>query len=239
MNLDVSPAKFQSMSNEKKKTYIAKLLIRESNSIPVEEGQVPVAIIMAGLPGAGKTEFLESISELILQQNKHLHFVRIDLDQIVTVYPDYSPKDYYKFRSRGNVVISRCIDTARKERHNIMIDGTFSGASGASLRTIEKLLDSGYKVQLVYMYDKAKTAWHFTQQREKETNRGVSKEGFIAASTNLITNLKQASIRFSNHEDFSIFAVLQKQLRDKNYIITSQRDKVDNMLDKTYNVSEL
>jgi hypothetical protein len=54
----------------------------------------------------------------------------------------------------------------------MMIDGTFSGKSGASVDTIGNLLDSGYIVQLVYLYDSAETAWNYTLKREKETARG-------------------------------------------------------------------
>jgi predicted ABC-type ATPase len=172
MKLDISPKEFQALSTTKKKKYIARLLIKESKAQPVAAESRPIAFVMAGLPGAGKTEFLDTLTEMINHLERWMPFVRIDLDQIVTVYPDYSPKDYYKFRSDGNRVLAWSVDEARHGRYNMMIDGTFSGKSGASVDTIGNLLDSGYIVQLVYLYDSAETAWNYTLKREKETARG-------------------------------------------------------------------
>lgn len=239
MKLDISTEQFQKLSNEKKKKYIAGLIIRESGSVSVKEGNPPIAFVMAGLPGAGKTEFLDSLDLLIRNGNDFESFVRIDLDQIVSVYPDYTPKDYYKFRSSGNVVLARCVDEARKGRYNIMLDGTFSGKSGATINTIDKLLEDGYIVQLVYMYDNAQTAWDYTVKREKETNRGVSMEGFVSASKNLVVNLKEANKRYSEHPHFKLIAVVQKELRDKNYTIKTQKSDVDNIINTPYNIDSI
>ncbi len=239
MRLDISAEEFQAYSAERKKRYIANLLIQESGAISVPDGLTPVAFVMAGLPGAGKTEFLDTISELLTIKGKFEPFVRIDLDQIVTVYPDYTPKDYYKFRSSGNVVLARCVDMARYGRYNMMIDGTFSGKSGATVNTIGKLLDDGYRVELVYMYDEAETAWMYTQKRELETSRGVDLKGFLEACTNIIVNLQTVKDRYFDNDKFEIIAVIQKELRDKEYAITTENDEVDNMLHKTYNTSNI
>ncbi len=234
MNLDISADDFDSLSNEKKKKYIANLLIKESKATPISATETPVAFVMAGLPGAGKTEFLDTLSEVLIKTKGNSNFVRIDLDQIVTVYPDYTPKDYYKFRSSGNVVLARCIDIAKHGRYNMMIDGTFSGKSGATVNTIGDLLDNGYFVVLFYLYDNAETAWDYTQKRELETYRGVSRDGFVAACKNIIVNLKEVRKRFAENPQFQIVAVVQKKLRDKDYYITTELIEVDKIIDKPY-----
>jgi predicted ABC-type ATPase len=149
MKRDISAEEFEKMSNEAKKRYVVSLIIREAKSMPVESPEFPIAIVMAGVPGAGKTEYLDSLEDTLKKEGNFNPFVRIDLDQIVTVYPDYTPKTYNKFRSQGNNLLARCIDELRRRKYNVMIDGTFSGTSGSSVRNIEKLLDNGYKVSLM------------------------------------------------------------------------------------------
>ena len=238
MKLDIAAAQFAAMSGEQKKKYIANLFIKKSGAKPVDEGSIPVAVITAGLPGAGKTEFLDTLAEDI----KDLKFnppVRIDLDEIVSVYPDYTPKDYYKFRSQGNIVLERTIDIAKAGRYNMFIDGTFSGQSGASIQAVKRLLDAGYKVMLVYVYDKIETAWMYTQKRKLETGRDVDFEGFKESADQLVSNLNKAFDEFSDSKLFTMHAVIQKELRDHNYDIKTDNDDIYKLLEMRYNTNKL
>ena len=238
MKRDISNQEFDAFSKEKKKQYIAELLIRTSGATPVLSPKPPVAFVMAGLPGAGKTEFLDTLSELLLGKNFE-PFVRIDLDQIVTIFPQYTPQSYDRFRSQGNYALARCVDVARKGNYNMMIDGTFSGVSGASVANLEKLLEAGYIVAMYYMHDDALTAWSYTKAREAETRRGITKDGFLRACQNIQVNLKLAVQKFRNREAFRLYAVVQKELRDKNYQILSDPQRIDAVLEKGYNIDKL
>lgn len=235
MQIDITSKEFNKLSNEKKKKYIAQLFIRRSDAKPVAKEDVPVAFVMAGLPGAGKTEFLDTVAENSSAKGFE-PFVRIDLDQIVAVYPDYTPKDYYKFRSQGNIVLARTIDEARRGRYNILIDGTFSGLSGASVATVGQLLKEGYRVNLVYIYDTADSAWRYTEKRKIETGRAIDKKGFAQAAQNLVVNIRNVAALHNDNQMFSISAVIQKKLRDKEYNIITQVDDIDNILKLDYNV---
>lgn len=239
MKRDIPAEQFEKMSNEAKKRYVVSLIIREANSMPVIQPEFPIAIVMAGVPGAGKTEYLDSLEETLKKEGDFNPFVRIDLDQIVTIYPDYTPKTYSKFRSQGNNLLARCIDELRRQKYNTMIDGTFSGTSGSSVRNIEKLLDNGYKVSLVYMYDDAATAWSYTQSREIETDRGIDKEGFISSCANISINLQTAIKEFSSNPAFTFTLVKQKKLRDKNYELIEDRKEIDAILNTGYNIDKL
>lgn len=236
---DIPADEFESLSNEGKKRYIVSLLIKEAKAKPVVGDTPPVAVVMAGVPGAGKTEFLDSLTEALHEDDKYGEFVRIDLDQIVTIYPDYTPKTYKKFRSQGNNVLARCVDVLRRQRYNIMIDGTFSGTPEASVRNVEKLLDSGYVVMMVYMHDVAETAWQYTRSRESLTDRGIDKNGFIESCENITANLKTVVTRFRGKRTFSLSVVKQKALRDKDYVILTNDPDVDNIIDQGYNIDKL
>lgn len=239
MKRDVTAKEFEGYSKEKKKNYIANLLIRVSKASPVDPPKTPIAIIMAGVPGAGKTEFLDTFDELFKEENYFNPFVRIDLDQIVTIYPRYTPQSYEKFRSHGNYALARCIDVAKAGRYNMMIDGTFAGSSGSSIRNVERLLESGYSVVMFYLYDKAYTAWEYTKKRELETKRGIDKIGFINACKNVPLNLQKALDQFKNKKQFAFFVVVQKELRDKNYQIYDDKKLIDKILNEGYNIDEL
>jgi hypothetical protein len=238
MKLDITAEDFARLSNEKKKKYIAKLFVRKSGAKPVPDDKTPIAYIMAGLPGAEKTEFLDTIAEEIRNAGGE-PFVRIDLDEIVGVYPDYTPKDCYKFRSQGNNVLARTVDEARHGRYNILLDGTFSGQTGASVNTVTQLLEEGYRVNLLYMYDTAKSAWFYTQKRELETGRGIGKKGFIDAAHNLPINIRKVVELHSENANFSLNAVIQKELRDRDYYVLTQKSEIDNIIKLDYNVDNI
>jgi len=230
--------KFDQLSSEGKKKYIVNLIIKDSGSKPVGEGEVPIAFVMAGIPGSGKTEFLDTVTEELQNKYKNKEFVRIDLDQIVTIYPGYTPKTYSKFRSQGNNVLARSVDQLRRKRYNMMIDGTFSGVSGSSLRNVDKLLSAGYRVSLVYMHDSAENAWSYTQDREKVTDRGIDKDDFLQSCANISDNLKSAMLQFNdnNNNNFSMAVVQQKKLRDKNYEVLTSLSDIDKIINDGYNI---
>lgn len=239
MILDLPEDKFEKLSTEQKKKHIVGLLIKESGAAPVPYGQQPVAYVMAGIPGAGKTEFLDSTTEELQEVGYGSDFVRVDLDQIVTIYPNYTPKTYAKFRSQGMNVLTRCIDVLRHQRYNVMIDGTFSGTSGASIRNIEKLLEAGYRVSMVYMYDNPQTAWEYTQYREQETDRGIDRDGFIESCENISSNLKTVMLKFSSNPNFTLSIIRQKELRDKNYDVITDDKEIDKIINEGYNIDKI
>lgn len=219
---ELSDKEFEELSLTKKKLYVAQLIINQSDAKPVTGIRPPIAIVMAGLPGAGKTEFLDTFSELLIDGNLG-KFVRIDLDEIVTIYPGYTPKTDAQFRRQGNIAVAKCVDVAIKGRYNMMIDGTFSGSTGVSINNIERLLDSGYLVFMFFMHDKVETSWKYTLAREKLTSRGIEKQGFIKSCSGVITNCRTAIEKFGTNEQFNISVVLQKELRDRDYKVVHNR----------------
>lgn len=239
MKRDISAEEFENLSKEKKKQYIAELIIRASSANPVIPPKPPLAVVMAGIPGAGKTEFLDTFDELVIKKRDFETLVRIDLDQIVTIYPKYTPQSYEKFRSQGNYALARCIDVAKAGRYNMMIDGTFAGPSGSSINNITRLLDAGYLVSMFYLYDDAKTAWEYTKSREAETRRGIDREGFLRACKNVSANLREALEKFGSNKNFTLYVVVQKKLRDKDYKIYGDRERIDKIIDKGYNIDTL
>jgi len=239
MKLDLSLHEFVNLGSNKQKEYVARLLIKSSGAKPVEEDLPPVAFVMAGIPGAGKTEFLDSVVDELDEIRQVQQFVRIDLDEIVTVFPGYTPKTNAKFRSQGTNVLARTIDVCRHGRYNMMIDGTFSGQSGASINNIQRLLETGYEVVLIFMFDKPETAWSYTVDREKLTDRGIGRDEFIQSCKNLSANLLKARELFSGNKNFTMKVVKQKVLRDKNYEYVTDSQEIDNIIKQGYDIAKV
>ena len=66
-----------------KKALVAKIV---GNVTPPDDGNKPVAVFAAGIPGAGKTEFLDRLLAGVP------NIVRIDLDEIVRLFNGYKPE---------------------------------------------------------------------------------------------------------------------------------------------------
>lgn len=69
MKRHISSVEFEKMTNSARKRYVGLLLIQEANSMPVEPPSLPIAIDMAGLPGAG---FLASCTNISTNLKKAL-----------------------------------------------------------------------------------------------------------------------------------------------------------------------
>jgi hypothetical protein len=118
----------------------------------------------------------------------------------------------------------------------MMIDGTFAGTTGASLSNVDRLLDAGYFVRMYFMHDKVNTSWRYTEARESLTRRGIGKQGFEFACKNVPRNVKAAVDRFGTNKRFKLSIVLQKELRDKDYTIVDNKEQIDEILNRGYNI---
>lgn len=162
------------------KIELANSIITKSGAIP--DGN-PTAIFMAGLPGAGKTEFSKAL--LYLLDSKA---VRLDMDEIASQIKGYKPEKADLFRGGASELLSKTLDLTLHKKLDFIMDGTFSSKN--AIKNVQRALDHGYKVKIVYIYQDPKLAWDFTEKREQIEHRAINKEGFIDAYFNTITNLK-------------------------------------------------
>ena len=137
-------------------------------------GQSRQAVFMAGIPGAGKTEFVDN-----LKLNPYfMHFITIEHDKLVEYLPGYQPENYYRYRSAGSTIVNHLLKRCLECSHSFILDGTL--AHNAGLANIKKVLGRGYEVQVVYIVLGVAKAWDATQKREKVVKRGIEGEGFVA-----------------------------------------------------------
>lgn len=209
-------------ARENKKALVSEF-ISQFNAKPADN---PVAVFTAGIPGAGKTEFLDRL----FQDDKD--FVRMDLDEIVTLFPKYSPEKYYLYRGAANIILEAVFDHCRHSKLNFVMDGTLSHTNAS-----ENIANSlkRHLVILFYIWQEPKKAWQLTIDRETLTKRGVSKEGFISACINIPKNLKK--IRKNFGEKVMVIAI--KKSDDHKYQIIRDQAEIDSLLTKIYTKKEL
>lgn len=163
------------------KNDFAKKLIRDSGAS--SDGSSS-AIFMAGLPGAGKTEFTKN-----LIKNSDLKVVRLDMDEIASQIEDYQPQIADAFREGATVLLDRVFDLTIRGGYDFIMDGTFS--SNKALKNIDRVIKHNYAVKVIYVHQDPKLAWRFTQAREKVEKRSIDLAGFINSYFGTIANLRK------------------------------------------------
>ena len=164
----------------KNKNSFANKMITSSGVQPHPE---PAAFFMAGLPGAGKTEFTQSlIKELGLK------VVCIDMDEIATHIDKYDPLKADAFREAATDLLNAVYDRTLHRKVDFIMDGTFRSAN--SLRNIERAIEKGYAIKVFFISQEPEIAWEFTQAREKVEKRAIDKQGFINGYFDIYDNIK-------------------------------------------------
>lgn len=209
--IGVKVARIIIMDLRKLNSHDRKLLAREllrKYEFTISEN--PVAIFMAGLPGAGKTELtLRLIKELKERP------LRVDMDEIASYIKGYSPDRASDFRADATAVLEKIFDEATKKKHWLIMDGTFSHETKA-IANIERCLKYGYKVSLYYVHQEPIRAWEFTKSREAIEKRSISVNGFIKTYYAMRKNLRDL---VSLEKDIAINAIVKDQDNREKYTI--------------------
>lgn len=213
------------------KTHQKEIVNKIVSDANLESSEKPVAIFMAGLPGAGKTELTYGIMEQFGRS-----FIRIDMDELATMIKGYKPEIADEFRRPATRLLDNLFSKTIKEKLDFIMDGTF-GSSKAT-QNIERVVKRGYNVNVVYVYQDPKRAWEFTLAREKIEHRSISKEGFLESYYKTINNLHKAAMQFDGRITIHIME------KDKNNKVKGQwvdvsEDRIDKIINIIYNKDEL
>ena len=212
---------------ENKKSF-AENFFTKSNAKSIKE---PIAIFMAGLPGAGKTE---------LSKNLLLHLptgiLRLDMDEIAEQIPGYTPQHADEFRKPATTFLNRIYDESLKRKYPIMMDGTFGSKN--AIKNIKRAISHGYIAILLYVYQDPNIAWDFTKARKKVEHRAISEDGFIETYFNLLLNLK--TILTDKPDNLYIDAIIKfKDNQNYDYLPDITTQDIDNIVKETYNKDTL
>jgi predicted ABC-type ATPase len=172
---------------KKNKKAIAKRLT-DKNIFKPEEN--PVSVFMAGSPGAGKTEASISLLEKLSEDGTRI--LRIDADDLRSEFSEYRGENSYLFQRAVSVLVEKIHDLALEQKQSFVLDGTLSNYQKAE-SNIERSLNKGRPVQILYVYQEPHLAWNFVLAREVEEGRGIKPEHFIEqyfAARDVINQLK-------------------------------------------------
>ena len=168
----------KSWARKNKKSFANKM-ITDAKVVAHEE---PAAFFMAGLAGAGKTEFtVNLIKEL------DLRVVRIDMDEIATHIDAYNPLQADAFRAAASDMLNAVFDRVLHRKVDFIMDGTFRSPN--SLSNIKRALQKGYTVKVLYIHQAPDIAWSFTKAREKTEKRAIDRAGFTQGYFDIHTNI--------------------------------------------------
>lgn len=210
-------------ARQNKKSLIAKVV----TSHAAKPQDMPIAIFMAGIPGAGKTEFIKRLF------GPSADAVIIDLDEIVKLFPGYSPDKYYLYRSAGFIILDECVTYCRKKKLNFILDGTFGYTK--ALENIKHALKR-HDVVIMYVWKDPSQAWQHTKDRELIEKRKIDRKGFIHSCANVPDNLKKVRERYG--ENLPIVAFKRNESND-DYTITRDPREVDKIINIRYTEEEL
>jgi len=155
------------------KKRIAKAL-SDSSMYPAERD--PVAVFMAGSPGAGKTE---SSRELVKNfERDGSKVLCIDPDELRYQFSEYSGQNSHLFQGAISIVVDKVLDLAYENRQSFLLDGTLSNLEVAR-RNVTRATGHRRATQILYVYMNPLQAWRFVQAREAAEGRRIRLESFV------------------------------------------------------------
>ena len=203
-------------AKDNKQALVAKLLTNHASPASGDK----IAIFMAGLPGAGKTELVRRLIPHLPNQ-----FVVIEHDRLVEPLPGYKPELAYDYRPAGSTLVTAALAESLARGLSFIVDATLSSPVGRS--NIKKALGRGYYVVIIHVDQDPDVARDFTQKREVVVGRGISSEGFDAAWQKLGDNLDQIKNRHRNNPNFQLVHI------DKTPGTAEQPAKITTTVDQT------
>lgn len=218
------------------KTHKKEIINKYANLEEYPSEEAPFTIIMAGSPGAGKTEFSVKLIEELYEKQPESKIVRVDADEIKDAIPTYNGQNSYIVQSAAIIAMEKIIDHIYEKKQNALIDGTFAHYE-SSVKNIERSLRKNRPVKIWYLYLDAKIAWDFTRKREIIEGRPIKKASFIEAYFKAKENVNRAKKQFGN--DVELNLVIKDIESYKKNKLHLNIDNVDNYQTIGYTVDQL
>lgn len=206
-----------------------KKLIAEKIVDPFPQEENPASVFMAGSPGAGKTEVSKSLLESFERSA-----LRIDNDDLRSEFKDYIGSNSHIFQSPATRLVEAVHDRALARKVSFILDTTLSSYEVAK-KNIERSLNKGRKVMIIFVYQSPRNAWDFVQAREKIEGRRVPPDVFVKQfiDSQIVVNKLKAEFK----EKIQVEVLVQDLLETKAY--HGDVETIDQYLDHKYDVNSL
>lgn len=215
----------------KNKKTIAKRLTPKDIFIPEKD---PVSVFMAGSPGAGKTEASKSLIEKYSNGSGY-KILRIDPDELREEFEYYDGSNSFLFQGGVSILVEKIHDLAISNKQSFILDGTLSNFDKA-VKNIERSINRGRFVQILYVYQDPKQAWFFVKEREKVEGRNIKMEDFIHQyfkARDVVNNIKE---HFGKNIHIDL---IHKNVDGTNKVYQDNINKIDNYVEEKYNPASL
>jgi predicted ABC-type ATPase len=190
----------------------------------------PVAVFMAGSPGAGKTEASQALVERLGGP-----VLRIDPDDYRQLIPGYNGKKSCLFQRAVGKIVEKVLDEAFGKRQSFILDGTLSNYDVA-FRNISRALAKGRVVQILYVFQEPCQAWRFVKDREALDGRNIPVDVFVGqyfAARDVVNRLKEELGRKIKVD------LIIKNLDGGNRVYEGNIQAIDGYVKETYSVRSL
>lgn len=127
-------------------------------------------IFLAGAPGAGKTEFLETVLDTE-------NFIVIDIDKYRQYFKWYNGRNADLYQDSCSRVATRIFDYCIKNNLKLIFDGTLT--SEIWLKNIKKALEKERKMGIVLIYQDPVISYSYTIARQERNERKVDIDTFL------------------------------------------------------------
>ena len=191
----------------------------------------PVSVFMAGSPGAGKTE----ASIELIGRFPEWRILRIDPDELRELFPGYTGGNAWLFQRAVARIVDAVLDQAFHRRLSFVLDGTFSSYEVAR-KNVERSLDAGRRVQILYVYQAPMLAWGFVQAREAAEGRRIEPASFVEQyfGAREVVNRLKAELGTAIHVD-----LLMKNNDNSNRFYRAGVDRIDSHIPEQAGRAEL
>lgn len=184
----------------------------------------PVAIFMAGTPGAGKTEVSKWLLSLFSPEP-----IRIDADELRELLPGYNGSNSHVVQSAATIAVEKMLDQTYAKKFSFILDATFAYKNAAM--NLKRAVRRGYATQIYFIYQNPVDAWNFTKAREKKEGRHVPKEAFINAYFASRENVKNVKKEFG---DEVLLTLIVRNYTTGESVIHDDVDDIESYLPKDY-----
>jgi hypothetical protein len=195
----------------------------------------PVAVFMAGSPGAGKTEASKELLTDIEAREPKSRVLRVDPDDLRCHFPSYKGNNSYLFQGAISILVGKILDLAHEQRQSFLLDGTLSNLVVAR-ENVVRCLKKRRPVQILYVYQDAVLAWRFVLAREAGEGRNVPVGRFIEqyfAARDVVNTLK------SEFGTEIMVDLLVKPNDSVERLYKAGIDRIDNHVKEKYDRREL
>lgn len=201
--------------------------------VPVKD---PIIYMMAGSPGAGKTEYSKRFIEELNAQAPNRRIVRIDTDEVRDWLPQYRKNNSSECQEAAALGVAKLFDYVLEKDQDALIDATFTPYEVA-YRNVKRSLHHKRKVGVLYIYQDPIKAWQFTKAREISEGRPVPKDYFIKSFLDAKSNVNKIKKEFGKEVQLTLIVKNWNNLGvEKLYF---NIDNVDGYIKKEYNLQSL